>query len=811
MSFLNNESTDLKSNTEELPIPSVPKHRPIRKAYTADATLGMSLSKPQTVSKNITEGAFDNNVEVPPVPSHRFVKRTTTDEINSLIRNTNEELEQMEKLVTKHTHSRHFHTSKRQDTTPDSSPSDSSSDTVSNSNEKSEPPVVPQRPHSNKSSLLSYSRHDSQLQHGDETKTLETTEAIGLIPLETSIADMKLNNSDKDKRDTELPQVPLRRPIKRQSSLEANKLSVTNPFSDSNKNFNTTKLPTTEHNSTSSNLPDVKELRTTGKIEQDLQSLGFKDKQIINEIDPLVIKTNPKIEKELGSKVSDDNKEEEEAFDTNDNIVVGNEPVEIRKTEDEADNSENSNSKINEAVEDVKNSADQIEPSNNGEHDDSFLQNISHDNDNLESSNIEEEKKTVEDIKKDKTRIEPLINPTISNLTSTTKKGDKNHDSIETKQDISTNFDLKYNLQDTTKIKDNHESLLEKEKTLTTDKSAKTEECNMDSTVNINKNSFSNKTSTDTNTSKAIPQIPLSRPQKRGPPPVPKKPSSKIAAFHEMLQKQQMKDLETQDVKIIKNKETDKRLPTNINFIGDLNNLIALPGMTPQNTNTISKVNNDDKVQDSNTVIANGQSEINESTHKKELHDLRQRRSRGPRGRKLPSNMNNMTKVVVKNENYVIKVRHLWSLKCIANNFTTQIPENSSLVETEKEKLNDQQNDVLDTESQRGTMEHSTEDNIAVTVTNDTEPEKFLNSATSLTDSILSRNDYNDDVVLRKEKDFETTTEKEMQKQLMERDEMFVDCVSDADFADSRASTVSSLEPVSTNSIEEDNVSLNST
>ncbi|CAI7246561.1 CGH_1_collapsed_G0027690.mRNA.1.CDS.1 [Saccharomyces cerevisiae] len=40
-----------------------------------------------------------------------------------------------------------------------------------------------------------------------------------------------------------------------------------------------------------------------------------------------------------------------------------------------------------------------------------------------------------------------------------------------------------------------------------------------------------------------IPKIPSERPKRRAPPPVPKKPSSRIAAFQEMLQKQQQQDL----------------------------------------------------------------------------------------------------------------------------------------------------------------------------------------------------------------------------------------------------------------------------
>lgn len=50
-------------------------------------------------------------------------------------------------------------------------------------------------------------------------------------------------------------------------------------------------------------------------------------------------------------------------------------------------------------------------------------------------------------------------------------------------------------------------------------------------------------TKADTEAKSASPKVPVERPRKRAPPPVPKKPSSRIAAFQEMLQKQQQEDL----------------------------------------------------------------------------------------------------------------------------------------------------------------------------------------------------------------------------------------------------------------------------
>lgn len=852
MSFSDNESKDMNSNTEGLPIPSIPKHRPIRKAYTVDATLEITSSKPQKRTTNVLEEAFDNGVKIPTVPSHRPVRRTTTDEINNLIRDTNEELQQMEKLVTKHIHARQSDISKTQDTSTNSFSPRASSDLLNDFNKKSESPVVPQRPHSNKSSLLSNVENNSQSKDADGTKAMERTETTSLLQLGFSAIDKESNNFDDNKEDYKLPQVSLKRPVKRQSSLEPNEPSMKNPFFDSKKNYcpiesvnipvklkegpteitkpiqvnkedtdlikekNIMESVDAETSLAFNNLSNTKELNNADNVKQDIQSLCQKNEQTNDGISSLVIKTESNFNTEQETSKNNDDKEIERAIDINDNSVAKNETIEIEETGDESDRYEkNNNIQNNEIVGNIENTNDRTEPLSDVEDRDLLSQNILSGNDDIESSNVEEEKRAFEDVENKKSGVEPLINPIssnlekISSLISTAEESNKNRNSKSTKQDIVVKSDLENNLEGGIIPKDNPESLLEKEENVITDGKLKINEDNMNFFSDANKENSSEALPTDISVSKVTPQVPLSRPQKRGPPPVPKKPSSKIAAFHEMLQKQQMKDFETQDIKLMKNEETGKQPPININFIDNLNKLVALPSMIPPNPNSISKVDNNEKMQDNNTVATNGKFESDKSTTKKELHDLRQQRSKGPRGRKLPSNVNNITKIVVKNENYVVKVRHLWSLKCKINNFTAQTLENGSLIVTEDGRLNDQQSDILDADSSKTTKKHLPEVDLVMESTIHPESGKLLNSTTSLTDSILSRNDYNDEAILRKEKDFETTTEKQMQEHFIESDSAVADCIDDSFATDAKTSTVSSLSSIVTSITEEGNINSN--
>lgn len=176
------------------------------------------------------------------------------------------------------------------------------------------------------------------------------------------------------------------------------------------------------------------------------------------------------------------------------------------------------------------------------------------------------------------------------------------------------------------------------------------------------------------------PSVP-SRPMRKGPPPVPKKPSSKIAAFHQMLQRQQMKNLglENEEEAIISVESSndtpehssttteadDKSTSTQPQTMpirpsqlmgNSMNGIFALPGMVPGGMLPagLSKKLGISTEESSNSNTENGS--------KGALSDVRQKRARGPRGRKLPSKINNIKKVVDTTENNEIEIFNTWTV-----------------------------------------------------------------------------------------------------------------------------------------------------
>ena len=165
-----------------------------------------------------------------------------------------------------------------------------------------------------------------------------------------------------------------------------------------------------------------------------------------------------------------------------------------------------------------------------------------------------------------------------------------------------------------------------------------------------------------------LPSVP-SRLAKKGPPPVPKKPSSKIAAFHQMLQRQQMKNLGMDETPaesprefqsdspastgsdtreqsrdqppVAPSKRPQPALHNNINGMFALPGMIPgmLPGMVPGGVLPPSL---------SKKLGISTPDQDNSDTSKPQgaLSDVRQRRARGPRGRKLPTKISKIEKVV---------------------------------------------------------------------------------------------------------------------------------------------------------------------
>lgn len=826
MSFTDNNSIDLDSNIIDSQVPSVPKHRPLRKAHTVDSTVGRPLSKLETKSADVMQEAFDNDVPIPPVPLHRPVRRTTTDEIDSLIKDTNEELKQMENILTKHAHIHHSNISQTQDCTHKSPSAMFSSDVVTDSKEMVESPVVPQRPRSKKSSLESHLSNDLQLIHGGATGTVKDLETVNTSPLNTPVTNTGLKIDDHSKNGSELPQVPSRRPTKRKSSPDSDTLPITNPFLNNDKKCNTTtsvnipilpkqrptrikklvqdnnedvaltgenltkKLSETEHNLISTHSIDTRELGNGNDVRDGTQSPDLKGNQSPNKIDSVVIETDSEINKRKERATGDNAKEIGKVVDNNGNTVVGDK-----------------------AAEDIIDIKSKTKSSNNVEISNLLSQDIFHDDEKVKSSDIEEEHKSVEENTNEETEVEPLENPTperVSSSVSTSERNDKNFDLMINKQNENVESNLKSYLERDDEIKDNQEPLLERENINITENHLKIEEKNVDSTVDVNKDTSSNDSSSELSASKAIPQAPLSRPQKKGPPPVPKKLSSKIAAFHEILQKQQMKDLETKGKKTVLSEKTEKPPSKNMNFINNLNNLISIPNMVPPSTTSIPVSNHDDRLQDSSTVVPHDNSELNKLTPKKELQDVRQRRARGPRGRKLPSKVNDITKIVVKNENYVVQVRPLWSLKCVAKNSTVSIIGKHSPIETENEAQDNQQNNTSDMEIQSATDESLTEENLDMNVINNASSENHLDSTVSPTDSVLSRDDECDGVILEMEKDFETTAEKEMQEQFIKDDGQLASSIGNTHSVNLGTAEVDNLKQVVTDITVKDSISLDS-
>lgn len=147
--------------------------------------------------------------------------------------------------------------------------------------------------------------------------------------------------------------------------------------------------------------------------------------------------------------------------------------------------------------------------------------------------------------------------------------------------------------------------------------------------------------------------------KKRAPPPVPKKPSSRIAAFQEMLQKNQLEQLQgsrqqqsygapkTLGSHNVGRSSPDKKAA----FCENLNSLFATPG-APAPAGA-SKTPTDKA---SSTSLEKEEKE-------KSLPDVRQRRAKGPRGRKLPSKVATIEKVRNESTGNDIEVFHLWKTK----------------------------------------------------------------------------------------------------------------------------------------------------
>lgn len=219
----------------------------------------------------------------------------------------------------------------------------------------------------------------------------------------------------------------------------------------------------------------------------------------------------------------------------------------------------------------------------------------------------------------------------------------------------------------------------------------------------------------------SLSKIPTNRPQKKAPPPVPKKPSSKIAAFHEMLQKQQSQDLRkvmnihdndaetasddnnggnaysgSEDVNLTKcernsNSPITQGKPKK-DFVNNLNNLFALPGMALPGSLPPTIMNRSNHINSSNNTNAHKETNMNEPNEnaKTEIKtDVRQRRVRRPRG-KLPSKISQSTKIVDTSNVNSVRIFKAW---------TIHFGSHSSQNVTNDDKTNDDKTNDIDSQS----------------------------------------------------------------------------------------------------------------
>ncbi|CCF60462.1 hypothetical protein KAFR_0K01060 [Kazachstania africana CBS 2517] len=302
------------------------------------------------------------------------------------------------------------------------------------------------------------------------------------------------------------------------------------------------------------------------------------------------------------------------------------------------------------------------------------------------------------------------------------------------------------------------------------------------------------------------PTIP-ERPKKRAPPPVPKKPSSRIAAFHKLLERQQLQELNASktsggtegEEKEDKSENVSEAVKTgkenSINsqrteFARNLNGLFALPGMVPMD-GALPKALGKNLSPPSENITS--EEPVVTETSRNEVSDVRQRRARGPRGRKLPSSVSNVKKVVAENSTSSIEVFEVWTIsnvrKAVAEQtreeatsahspFESEISEGYVVEEDGKEintaqseetkvtMVNGSPSETSSTEELEKTMS-SDEENITEGV-NHEEP-----SVTSISESVECRDENNQ--VEEAELEYETRAEKQMEEEILKDDQVLSD------------------------------------
>lgn len=173
------------------------------------------------------------------------------------------------------------------------------------------------------------------------------------------------------------------------------------------------------------------------------------------------------------------------------------------------------------------------------------------------------------------------------------------------------------------------------------------------------------------------------RPKKRGPPPVPKKPSSRIAAFQELLEKQQKEQFSkiekpSTSKSSTASNETANSSKTAFQIAKEKmqGGFIPLPGMNVGSSlpPALAKINSKN----------DGAENIDKTAEKKA--NIHQRRAKGPRGRKLPANLTNLEKPSNDINPDNIEIIHNFSFTLMLNTKTsTSLNEKPMPTNTEQE------------------------------------------------------------------------------------------------------------------------------
>lgn len=234
----------------------------------------------------------------------------------------------------------------------------------------------------------------------------------------------------------------------------------------------------------------------------------------------------------------------------------------------------------------------------------------------------------------------------------------------------------------------------------------------------------------------STPKVPR-RPQKRDPPSVPKKPSSKIAAFQEMLQKQQLKDVQVSNKNISNTPIFQNKFDSNrTTFAQNLNGLLVLPGGS-QIPPTMSSIKNS---QESPLAME----EICKSKVASSLI-LSQKKNKGPKGRKLPSNLIKVEKVDVETFPNHIQVFNNWSVVIKSNTTQKVLDDTENLTHSpEPTKLSSKYLNEIPSESNNSFLTLSDSD---LKLSNQFESDALVNTFIQKSDSIPEFTQYPVDII----------------------------------------------------------------